>query len=135
MYRYRRSVNMWYGKRGLTDHEKQSRHRNLQLETVKAFKGSALLTDSGEPKHTVYRIRNYIRGTYEQKPLKNPIGILVIQSQPKMVGTFEVDILDVVDISRQSTFGQRNNDPARIGIGTLSFNVNRKWWYVLSGHS
>ena len=37
-----------------------------------------------------------------------------------MVGTFEVDILDAVDISRRSTFGRRNDDPAKIGIGPIN---------------
>ena len=36
------------------DHVTRSRHRNLQLETVEAFKGSVLLRDSGEPTHKAW---------------------------------------------------------------------------------
>ena len=75
----------------------------MQLETVKAFEGSVLLTDSGEPKHTVYVTISEIHTN------KNPLGILVIQCQPKMVGTFEVDILDAINISRRSSEGVKDS--------------------------
>jgi hypothetical protein len=42
---------------------------------------------------------------------KNRHRTLVNQRQPELVDTFEVDILDALDISKRSTVGWKNGDP------------------------